>query len=86
MSIIFFMDNKQLCTEIRKVCRKLFKKETNDSVKKRHSEFANILRLLWESINLFGKETTKYQSFIMVLQNVYYLINLIKLNLMNQYQ
>ena len=63
LSIIIYITYSQLCTNMRKVCRKLNKNESIDDVKKRHKKYVNWIRLLCESIMLFGKSSSWKQVF-----------------------
>ena len=53
-SILFYTDLTNLPREMKKICRKLKDTETAKDVKQRHSEMVNWLRLLFETIFMWG--------------------------------
>eukprot|EP01084_Bolivina_argentea_P273635 466159_1 len=55
MSILFYTDWTELCTAFSTSYRKLSTSETDEELKKRHSEFAIWAKLLRETIECFGE-------------------------------
>eukprot|EP01084_Bolivina_argentea_P178606 308696_1 len=53
-SILFFTDFSNLPRDMRKCCMKMKQNETIDDVKKRHAELVNWLKLLFETIVMYG--------------------------------
>merc|ERR1712157_628916 len=59
MSILFYTDSDELTRKMKYICRKKSKDETDESYRKRHSELVNWLRLMMETILLYGGQYGK---------------------------
>lgn len=60
VSMLFYTDFDELPRNLKKVCRRQSMDESDESIKKRHSEAVHWLKLLFECIMLFGKPFSKW--------------------------
>lgn len=65
LALMIFCNYDILRRHIVSVFKKLKLSESDESLKLRHSEYAHICRLLYESIRLFGTNIAKHQGFSM---------------------